>query len=675
MATLTNFDVTKDVVLTTDASPVGLGACLSHRIAEGKKTFLQPIAFASRSLTKAEKNYAQIEREGLAVVWAVKHFRQYLYCRHFTLQTDCSALVKIFGDKNDLGGCAIGRMDRWCVELLQYDFTAQHITGDKNKICDGLSRLPRPSSDSLLMEDIGHGLPGRTTKEFAMEGSANSQKVLVQCLSVLPIVDKGTPCYKSEEIANLAMHKFPLTANEVAKATREDPIYGRVLTAVKSGVLDRKDKTLSPFFSVWDNLTVDAGCLIFGSRVIIPTCQQARLLFELHHTHMGIVKMKSLAREHMWWPTLNKDIEAVAAKCDGCKRYRKKPAPAPLSHWPWACSPMERVHVDFAEYKGVQLLIMVDAYTKYIWAYLMGQDTTTPRLLRQLDSIFAERGLPTTIVSDNGPQFTSQKFGEHMKANGIKHVLTPPYHPASNGMAEVSVGIIKGHLKRMSVSSSTSLLQDAVTDILFQYRMTPNTSTGRTPFELMKKNDVQTPLSLLHPSIQRNNEARQQLKVSNRDNASASALRTFVIGEKVLVYNTLTKTNDIGEVVEKRGNNSYFVRIGERNRLVSVDHITKCVVPQNDEGCIIDSSDDSENECGAVNVDSSKDRLFLDDDSDDDSSDECEYQSEMANEEPNGTVEESEPYIIPHRRSREARKLQDSLSKGLVPHRTRSGLN
>ena len=87
MATLTNFDVTKDVVLTTDASPVGLGACLSHRIAEGKKTFLQPIAFASRSLTKAEKNYAQIEREGLAVVWAVKNFRQFLYFRHFTLQT------------------------------------------------------------------------------------------------------------------------------------------------------------------------------------------------------------------------------------------------------------------------------------------------------------------------------------------------------------------------------------------------------------------------------------------------------------------------------------------------------------------------------------------------------------------------------------------------------------
>ena len=103
MATLAHYDEKKEVVLTTDASPVGLGACLSQKIVEGNKSFLRPIAYASRSLTVAEQNYAQIEREGLAVHWAVKYFRQFLYCRHFTLQTDCSALTKIFGPKNDLG--------------------------------------------------------------------------------------------------------------------------------------------------------------------------------------------------------------------------------------------------------------------------------------------------------------------------------------------------------------------------------------------------------------------------------------------------------------------------------------------------------------------------------------------------------------------------------------------
>ncbi|CAL4072352.1 unnamed protein product, partial [Meganyctiphanes norvegica] len=106
-----------------------------------------------------------------------------------------------------------------------------------------------------------------------------------------------------------------------------------------------------------------------------------------------LIKMKSLAREYIWWPSINKDIELIASQCTGCAKYKKRPPLAPLTHWPWAASPMERIHIDFADYKGVQLLIVVDAYTKYLWTCVMGQDTTTPRLLRQLDSIFADRGL------------------------------------------------------------------------------------------------------------------------------------------------------------------------------------------------------------------------------------------------------------------------------------------
>ena len=231
MATLAHFDEKLELVLTTDASPVGIGACLSHKIVEGNKTYLRPIAYASRSLTPAERNYAQIEREGLAVHWAINYFRQFLYCRHFTLQTDCSALTKIFGHKNDLGGCALGRVNRWCVDLMEYDFTAQHIKGDKNLVCDGLSRLPQPVPNSLLIEDSGCGIPGTTTAEFV--------KLSVKCLSELPMDGREViTCYKSEGVANLALQGLPLTASDIAKATREDPLYGRVLTAVKTGVFD-----------------------------------------------------------------------------------------------------------------------------------------------------------------------------------------------------------------------------------------------------------------------------------------------------------------------------------------------------------------------------------------------------------------------------------------------------
>ena len=132
----------KPIVLTTDASPYGVGACLSHKSVIDNKTRLLPIAYASASLKDAQCNYAQIDREGLGVFWAINHFRQYLLCSDFELHTDCSALVKIFGPKNTLGGCAAGRLSRWAAGLMEYSFTVKHIKGSSNSTADSLSRLP-----------------------------------------------------------------------------------------------------------------------------------------------------------------------------------------------------------------------------------------------------------------------------------------------------------------------------------------------------------------------------------------------------------------------------------------------------------------------------------------------------------------------------------------------------
>ena len=98
-ALLTHFDPGKLIVLTTDASPYGVGACLSHKSVVNNKIRLLPIAYASASLKDAQRNYAQIDREGLGVFWAINHFRQYLLCSDFELHTDCSALVKILDRK------------------------------------------------------------------------------------------------------------------------------------------------------------------------------------------------------------------------------------------------------------------------------------------------------------------------------------------------------------------------------------------------------------------------------------------------------------------------------------------------------------------------------------------------------------------------------------------------
>ena len=204
----------------------------------------------------------------------------------------------------------------------------------------------------------------------------------------------------------------------------------------------------------------------------------------------------------------------------------------------------------------------------------MHQNTTAIRLLSVLDAIFADRGLPTVIVSDNGPQFTSDLFKEHMKNLGVKHVLTPPYHPASNGSAERAVGCLKQALYKMDAPAATPGLQAAITKFLEMYRSAPHTTTHISPHEMMKGHAPRTKFSLLKPSHVRDLEKKHQQQVLGRDGSKSVVLRTFSVGNKVLVYNTLTHHNDIGEIVSVQGRNTYKVRVGDREKLVSADHIS-----------------------------------------------------------------------------------------------------
>merc|ERR1711888_127926 len=228
-----------------------------------------------------------------------------------------------------------------------------------------------------------------------------------------------------------------LTSVDIAKATREDPVYGKLYRAVKAGVIDSKDKVLAKFAGVFNELYIEEEVIYFGSRVLIPTKQQPRMLEELHMSHLGIVKMKDICRRYFWWPGITMSVEEVAARCKECVKFKRRPVKQTTSPWPFARRPMECCHIDFLEYKGQMVLIMVDAYSRKIWVSNMGTDTTSNRTLAVLYGWFAsESGFPTTLVSDNGPQLVSKEFEDHLANWGVKHLVSPPYHPASNGLAE-----------------------------------------------------------------------------------------------------------------------------------------------------------------------------------------------------------------------------------------------
>ena len=94
--------------------------------------------------------------------------------------------------------------------------------------------------------------------------------------------------------------------------------------------------------------------------------------------------MKETVRRYFWWPGITRDIEALVQKCEACKKYRKKPPPQPLCPWPFSKRPMERVHIDFCEYRGKMILVMVDSFSKKIWTSMMGADTTSRKTVALL---------------------------------------------------------------------------------------------------------------------------------------------------------------------------------------------------------------------------------------------------------------------------------------------------
>ena len=162
------------------------------------------------------------------------------------------------------------------------------------------------------------------------------------------------------------------------------------------------------------------------------------------------VSVKALARSFVWWPNMDKEIEDVSKTCETCCLHQSNPASAPVHMWEYPKGPWERLHLDFAgPLFGKMFLIVVDAYSKWVEVETM-TDATAPSTVKRLRKIFAAHGLPKVMVTDNGPAFIGEEFEEFCGRNGIRHIPTAPYHPASNGQAERTVRTFKETMKKLS---------------------------------------------------------------------------------------------------------------------------------------------------------------------------------------------------------------------------------
>lgn len=313
-------------------------------------------------------------------------------------------------------------------------------------------------------------------------------------------------------------------------------------------------------------LTVEQNCIFLGHRLVVPKCLQEIFLNELHSTHFGVVKLKMMVRNYFWWPQLNKHIEQLVASCSTCMKYRKEPTKSPLHVWQYPNEPGERIHADFLELNKKMFIVIIDEFSK--WPEVIPMiSTTSLNTINVMREYFSRYGICQTFVTDNGPQWTSKEFQTFIKNNCIKHILTPPYHPQSNGAAENMVGIFKDKMKKI-LDNTPNIIQ-AYCKFLLDYRNTIHCTTGKSPAELHMNRKLNSKFDLIikqfnkEPYINNNLDVRTKVELSqNKTKKIFGGKRNvnFKIGDTVLARNYSKGQKWItGKIKEKVGKVIFIV--------------------------------------------------------------------------------------------------------------------
>ncbi len=342
------YDVNKPVTISADSSQTGLGAVCMQ---EG-----QPVAYASRAPTATQQAYAQIEKEMLGIVFACEKFHHYIYGKEVNIETDHKPLIYIF--KKLLHECP-GHLQHMLLRLQQYKLNV--LTREENNCILHGAYLPLETDDKLEVHIV---LP--MLKERLEQLHCETQKdTTLQALMVL--IQEGWPS---------KIQVIPC---------------------------------LQHYWDFKEELAVHNSVVFKNDKVVIPSTLREFMLRAVHQPHLGVEATKRRARELMYWPGINNEIERMVKSCGICNSNKKQQQKEPLHPHPVPNRPFERIGVDLFKFEQKQYLITVDFYSGWFEIDLLPSQITSI-VVQKLKSHMSRYGIPYVLVTDNGPQFDSYEF-------------------------------------------------------------------------------------------------------------------------------------------------------------------------------------------------------------------------------------------------------------------------
>ena len=558
-----------EFILDTDASHDAIGSVLSQ-IQNGKETV---IAYASKKLSQAERQYCITRKELLAVYFFVTHYKHYLLGRKFVVRTDHRALCWMLNWKQP----NTSQYCRWKQELEIYDMKVEYRPGEKHVNADALSRLP-----SCEQCELRHMEPKRKRN--------------------IKILNKD----KNDAICCRRIVAFENDLDQ-----ENDPTLKLIIELLKAGKLAEKEppsvrsgnEEIKRLWNKRENLRIRGDMLYMLSkdgkyRLIIPAAARNNVIKMAHETlaHIGIKKMCNLFKQNYYWLNMDLDIKLYIASCKYCTERKSSPI---KKHSPDSLSsgyPFEKVSIDItgplpAASRGERYILgIIDNFSKFP-ALIPLKTATAENVARALyKNWISVYGVPSVIHSDRGTEFENELILDMCKLLGIRKSRSSPYYPQGDGIIERLFRTAKDMIYATCKSRQKDWV-DILPSVEMGLRCTQTKKYKLTPYEIIFGREMVTPLNVDDWSKKYDKHVQSEYvtgirkamvemhekirQINGRDNRNEDAEQNFTIGQRVYikvfpVRKGINQPRYIGpfEVVQIKGRWCYVLKDCKTGKIV-----------------------------------------------------------------------------------------------------------